>query len=69
MAPLPKRRHSTRRGGKREAAWMRAFQLPSFIRCPNCSILRLPHRGCKACGWYDGKVVVTQKVKTKKKPK
>ncbi|MEK7141850.1 MAG: 50S ribosomal protein L32 [Patescibacteria group bacterium] len=68
MAPLPKRRHSSRRGGKREAAWFKAFSLPSIIACSQCGVFRLPHRACKSCGWYDGKVTVPQKVKhTKKK--
>lgn len=67
MAPLPKRRHSTRRGGKRQAAWKKAFTIPGLIACPECRALRLPHRACPSCGWYDGKEVVKQKIKSKKK--
>ncbi|MEK7119089.1 MAG: 50S ribosomal protein L32 [Patescibacteria group bacterium] len=55
MAPLPKRRHSTRRGGKRKAAIK--LRLLGIIKCANCGKVRLPHRICKACGWYDGKKV------------
>lgn len=67
MAPLPKRRHSTRRGGKRQAAWKRAFGLPGLIACPQCAAMRLQHRACRACGWYDGKTLIVKREKTKKK--
>src|SRR3989344_446517 len=53
MAPLPKRRHSTRRGGKRKASIH--LLLPKSITCPNCGSIRLPHRACKTCGFYGGK--------------
>ncbi|MBI3342677.1 50S ribosomal protein L32 [Candidatus Gottesmanbacteria bacterium] len=66
MAPLPKRRHSSRRGGKREAAWLKAFTLPGLVSCPQCAAPRLPHRVCKSCGWYDGKTVIVKREKKKK---
>ncbi len=65
MAPLPKRRHSTRRGGKRTAAIK--LVLPQLLLCPNCGKIRLPHRVCKHCGYYGGKEIVKQKVKKTKK--
>ncbi|MBI5449704.1 50S ribosomal protein L32 [Candidatus Gottesmanbacteria bacterium] len=66
MAPLPKRRHSTRRGGKRQAAIK--LKIFGLMKCPNCGSIRIAHRACKQCGWYDGKVAIPQKVeKTKKK--
>ncbi|MEK9143606.1 MAG: 50S ribosomal protein L32 [Patescibacteria group bacterium] len=61
MAPLPKRRHSTRRGGKRQAEWLKAFTIPGFTKCPQCGMLRVPHRVCKACGWYNRKAVVIKR--------
>lgn len=64
MTPLPKRRHSTRRGGKRTAAIK--LSLPGLVRCSQCGATRLPHRACPNCGYYDGKVVVAKKEKTKK---
>ncbi len=64
MAPLPKRRHSTRRGGKRQAAI--SLKTLGLIKCPNCGSFRLPHRVCRKCGYYDGKPVVVKKEKTKK---
>lgn len=59
MAPLPKRRHSTRRGGKRQAAIK--LNLPKLVKCANCGSFRLPHRACKNCGYYAGKEVVKKK--------
>jgi large subunit ribosomal protein L32 len=48
MAPLPKRKHSTRRKGKRRQE--RTIDLPVLIKCKNCNKLKLPHRVCKYCG-------------------
>lgn len=63
MAPLPKRRHSTRRGGKRKAAIHQ--NLPTLTKCSNCGAMRIPHRVCPNCGYYDGREVVKQKAKSK----
>lgn len=65
MTPLPKRRHSTRRQGKRRAAL--SVVIPKFMKCANCGTLRLPHRMCQECGWYNGKIVLPKKVKKAKK--
>ena len=65
MAPLPKRRHSTRRGGKRHAALFVA--LKGLVACPQCKTMRIPHRVCINCGFYDGKAVVVKRIKAKKK--
>jgi large subunit ribosomal protein L32 len=27
--------------------------------CPNCGELKRPHHVCGACGWYDGREVVS----------
>lgn len=68
MAPLPKRRHSTRRGGKRQAAIK--LNLDNLIRCTNCKQWRLPHRVCTACGYYNGqKVIKVRSDKSKAKSK
>lgn len=63
MAPLPKRRHSTRRGGKRKAS----IKLSSIglAKCPNCGVLRAPHLVCKSCGFYNGKETVKKKAAKK----
>jgi large subunit ribosomal protein L32 len=35
--------------------------------CPNCKKIRLPHRVCPHCGYYNGKPVVVMKAKEEKK--
>lgn len=47
MAPLPKRKHSTQRKGKRMKA--REQSLPKLIKCENCGKTKLSHRICKYC--------------------
>jgi ribosomal protein L32 len=49
MAPLPKRRHSTRRGGKRTASIK--LKLPTLISTDG-GILRQPHRAHIENGYY-----------------
>lgn len=33
---------------------------PNLSACPNCDELRMPHRVCPSCGYYDGKQIVKQ---------
>ncbi|MFN4212432.1 MAG: 50S ribosomal protein L32 [Microgenomates group bacterium] len=47
MVPLPKRKHSTQRKGKRMVT--RTVTLPRLVKCKNCGKLKLPHRICKHC--------------------
>ncbi len=61
MTPLPKRRHSTRRGGKRKAAFK--LSLPKLGKCPQCGVMRRAHRVCRNCGYYDSLAVVIKKEK------
>ncbi|MBM3283556.1 50S ribosomal protein L32 [Candidatus Gottesmanbacteria bacterium] len=51
MAPLPKRRHSSRRSGKRERAVLNT-NLVNLNICRKCGANKLPHRICPACGFY-----------------
>ena len=57
MTPLPKRRHSTRRGGKRQAAIKLA--LPTLTGGKDNVPLHLTHRAYKQDGFfiYNGKKV------------
>lgn len=50
MTPLPKRKTSTRRKGKRRAAIK--IKLPNLIKCPHCGALKLPHSACPKCKKY-----------------
>lgn len=63
MTPLPKRRHSTRRSGKREAHLKKKLAVSE--KCPQCGAVKRSHRICPSCGFYNKKEVVTPKtVKT-----
>jgi len=53
---VPKRRTSKARTAKRRANWK--LTLPGLVECPHCHEPKLPHRICKACGYYKGKAVV-----------
>ncbi|MEI7653380.1 MAG: 50S ribosomal protein L32 [bacterium] len=47
MTPLPKRKFSTMRSGKRKAS--RRTLLPGMVICKVCGKHRLPHIECKTC--------------------
>lgn len=64
MTPLPKRRISRRRQGKRRAALH--LEIPCYGTCPNCNALIRPHAVCGNCGSYRGKTVIAKKVKKEK---
>lgn len=36
---------------------------PGMVVCSNCGELKLNHRVCPTCGYYDGKLVKAPKVK------
>lgn len=66
MAPLPKRRHSTARSGKRKLGLSRAGRGNVLLaNCPNCGQKKRPHFVCPSCGQYNGQIVVTQKSRKK----
>jgi len=50
MTPLPKRKGSTRRKGKRRAALERPHVTLSV--CKFCNTAKEPHTVCKNCGKY-----------------
>ncbi len=52
MAAVPKTRRSHRKVRTRRAHW-RAGMARAGI-CPHCRQLRLPHRVCPHCGYYNG---------------
>ena len=43
-----------RRDKRRSNVWK--LENPGVLTCPKCGAYRLPHRLCKACMTYDGKV-------------
>lgn len=50
MAPLPKRKHSKARKGKRILARKREATLPQLVDCADCGKRKLPHQACKSSG-------------------
>ena len=44
------------RDRRRGSRWQ--LSAPGVVACPKCGELSLPHRACKACGYYNGRQVV-----------
>lgn len=63
MTPLPKKRHSSERQGRRRASIK--IQRLALAKCDNCGALKVPHLVCSNCGTYKGSVIVAPKIKTK----
>ena len=54
---VPKRKVSkARRDKRRSSTWK--IDAAALTKCPQCGKMVLAHRVCKACGTYDGKVVI-----------
>ncbi len=53
---LTKRRHSKTRRDKRRANWK--LTVPGMVLCPQCHEPKLPHRMCRACGYYKNRTVI-----------
>ncbi len=53
---VPKRRVSKTRRDKRRTHWK--LSAPGLSRCPKCHEVKMPHRVCAACGFYNGKAIV-----------
>ena len=60
---VPKHKISKQAGNSRFANWK--LSAPGISECPHCHEMKLSHRVCKHCGYYDGKLVVEQKEKKK----
>ena len=61
--PVPKRRASATRGGRRYSTWKtnelkRLAKISRTVACPKCKQPRQPHTACTVCGYYRGRVVV-----------
>jgi len=64
--PVPKKRHSNIRQGKRRFSNYRLEGL-NLGKCPQCGAPALPHQACPACGSYKGKPAIKIKPKKGKK--
>ena len=47
-----------RRDKRRSSHWK--ISVPGVTKCPKCGAMRLPHRACKACGYYNGREIVVK---------
>ena len=61
---VPFRRTSKTKKRKRRTHFK--LNVPGMITCPNCGEMKLAHRVCPNCGYYDNKAVVTIKEKDNK---
>ncbi len=60
---VPKRKTSKQRKHTRAANWTASSA--SLVECPQCHELKVAHKVCENCGYYDGKQVA--EVSTDKK--
>ena len=61
---VPKGKTSKARRNSRRANWK--LSLPGIVKCPRCAKMKLSHRVCKSCGYYDGEQVINQEKAEKK---
>ena len=56
MGPLPKRKLSKgRRGRRRQHDQLHPL---SLVACDNCGQMKLPHVVCPHCGYYNGREII-----------
>ncbi len=53
---VPKKRTSKARKRSRRANWK--LDMPALTKCPHCHQIKLAHRICKECGYYDGRKII-----------
>jgi large subunit ribosomal protein L32 len=63
MTPLPKKKLTRARQGRRRAT-INLKDL-GLTKCPNCGSSMIPHRACPNCGMYRGRMVQIPETKTK----
>ena len=56
MPPLPKRKLSKARTGRRRSHWR--LKVPQMETCSQCGAMVRPHHVCLACGTYRGKQAI-----------
>lgn len=65
MTPLPKKKHAKSRTRTRKST--RKILLPTLVTCNKCQSLRLPHRACPKCGYYNSYETKSKKIKDESK--
>ncbi|NPV57416.1 MAG: 50S ribosomal protein L32 [Anaerolineae bacterium] len=64
MVPLPKRKISKGRRDRRRAH--DAIGSVNLVQCSNCGEMRLAHRVCPNCGYYQGREIIEHEKEAKK---
>ena len=54
---VPKRKTSKARRDKRRASNIKMIA-PNVVECPQCHEMKLSHRICPSCNYYNGKEVI-----------
>ena len=62
--PCPKRKTSKSRKNKRRTHWN--LNEKNLAECPRCHEMKLPHRACLECGYYNGKSIIASLPKKEK---
>ncbi|MCS7053664.1 MAG: 50S ribosomal protein L32 [Ignavibacterium sp.] len=57
--PNPKRKMSKSRRDKRRTHYKAS--VPTLSKCSNCGEMKLSHRACPSCGYYDKRSVFVPK--------
>ncbi len=55
--PNPKRKHAKRR--IRNVRAQQKAVAPTLVECSNCHAKHEAHKVCKACGYYNGRQVIS----------
>ncbi len=55
MAVPARKVSKARRDKRRNSHWK--LSMPGMVKCPKCGEMKLTHRMCKACGYYNGRAV------------
>ena len=60
---VPKTKVSkSRKNMRRSAVWK--LPTPALSKCTQCGAFKTPHRVCKDCGYYKGRLVVAKEAAT-----
>jgi large subunit ribosomal protein L32 len=54
---VPKRKTSKAKRDSRRAPNMKK-SAPALSECPQCHSMKLPHRVCPVCNYYDGRKII-----------
>ncbi|HHT24154.1 MAG TPA: 50S ribosomal protein L32 [Clostridiaceae bacterium] len=57
---VPKRRWSKARSRRSRSNWK--VKSPGLVECPQCHELKISHRVCKKCGYYNGREIIEQEI-------